>query len=351
MSLFTANFDLTAHNTLHLAATATQGFELTSTDQLGIISDWQSSRRPWLVVGEGANMLFSDDIEGLVVLNRLSGRQLIETSDAWYLDVASGENWHELVDWLVHKNICGLENLASIPGTVGAAPVQNIGAYGVEFAQLCDTVCYYDVQTRDYVTLDRKACEFEYRDSIFKQALSGRAVITSVRLVLPKQWQPRLAYGGLNTLSADQQTPVGIFKAVCKIRHEKLPDPKIIGNAGSFFKNPVVSNEVCAALKARFSQMPAYPDGCSTKLAAGWLIDQCGLKGARVGQAQVHPLQALVLTNQGGATAQDILGLARLVRERVMSEFNVMLEPEVRFVGRYGLVAPEFLLEAKHDPL
>lgn len=345
MSHFTANFDLTPHNTLRLTARAAQGFELTDLNQLSIISDWQASQRPWLVVGEGANILFCDDFDGLVVINRLGGRSLIETEDAWVVDVAAGENWHDLVAWLVDKEVGGLENLALIPGTVGAAPVQNIGAYGIEFEQFCESVSFYDVEARESKQLERSECQFGYRESIFKRALQGRVIITSTRLRLPKAWQPKLSYGLLSTLTPEQQTSQHIFSTICQIRREKLPDPDKLGNAGSFFKNPVVTQSVVDSLLSRYPQMPVYPDGKHFKLAAGWLIDRCGLKGERRGAACVHLEQALVLTNLGGAHAAQILELAQHVRQQVKDAFQVLLEPEVRFIGRHGLLIPEQTLE------
>jgi UDP-N-acetylmuramate dehydrogenase len=259
-----------------------------------------------------------------------------ETADAWLLHVAAGENWPALIQWTLQHQMPGMENLALIPGTVGAAPVQNIGAYGVEFCQFCeyvDTWHFADGHRQRYSAV---ACQFGYRDSLFKHALHDQVIITAVGLRIPKQWQPVVEYGPLKALGANA-TAEQIFMTVCELRQSKLPDPSLLGNAGSFFKNPVVSATQAAALKQQHPAIPCFTTGeGQNKLAAGWLIDQAGLKGFRLGHAGVHRDQALVLVNLGNACAAEILQLAKHVASTVKQQFSVQLEPEVRFIGKSG---------------
>jgi UDP-N-acetylmuramate dehydrogenase len=263
-----------------------------------------------------------------------------ENEQDYLLQVAAGEDWHELVESTVEKGVYGLENLALIPGVVGAAPVQNIGAYGVEFKDFCTSVDYIDLEEGTLKTLSNEGCLFAYRDSIFKGELKDRALITSVSLKLPKQWQAHCRYGLLQGLDETESSVSAqqIFDSVCRIRSEKLPDPKILGNAGSFFKNPIVSDNLSEQLLSHHPGMPHYPqDDGTVKLAAGWLIDQCGLKGKKIGGAAVHLQQALVLINEDGkATASDVIQLAWHVREQVLHKFAVLLEHEVRFIDAQG---------------
>ncbi|MGF1770651.1 UDP-N-acetylmuramate dehydrogenase [Enterovibrio makurazakiensis] len=296
----------------------------------------QKPSEPKLIVGEGSNLLFCEDFDGTVILNRLKGITVRETKTEWFLHVAGGENWHDLVTWTVENHMPGLENLALIPGLVGSAPIQNIGAYGVELKAHCD---YVDVLMLDGGHTDRLSaleCEFGYRDSVFKRQLKDKAIVTGVGFRLPKQWQPVLGYGALSQLQDKENlTAKDVYDMVCEIRREKLPDPKKIGNAGSFFKNPAVTKCLADRLLAAHPNMPCfYVNDAEVKLAAGWLIDQCGLKGYRVGGAAVHNQQALVLTNADKATSKDVVTLARQVVDTVHRQFGVNLEHEVRFMGR-----------------
>jgi UDP-N-acetylmuramate dehydrogenase len=222
-----------------------------------------------------------------------------------------------------------LENLALIPGTVGAAPIQNIGAYGVEVGEYIDCVEAFDTKSQTFVTLTKEACQFAYRDSYFKQN-PNRFIVTKVVFKIPKQWQARIHYADLAKQFSEQSpTAKDIFLAVCKIRTHKLPDPKVIGNAGSFFQNPIVADEQHESLLHKYPTLISYPDAPGKrKLAAGWLIDQCGFKGERMGNVGVYEQQALVLVNHGNGTAQDILGLAKCIQDRVKKEFGVSLEIE-----------------------
>ncbi|OXY80452.1 UDP-N-acetylmuramate dehydrogenase [Oceanimonas doudoroffii] len=290
---------------------------------------------PRLVVGEGSNLLLTTPFKGQVVVNRLSGIEITETDDAWRLKVEGGENWHRLVCYCLERGMPGLENLALIPGTAGAAPIQNIGAYGVELSRFCEQVESLDWDSGETRVWSAAECAFGYRDSVFKHRARNHLIL-SITLRLPKAWRPVLGYGPLAALG-DGVTAQQVFEQVCATRRAKLPDPAEIGNAGSFFKNPKVSQAQAEALQLAWPELPVYPaEGGLVKLAAGWLIDKAGLKGASVGGAAVHQQQALVLVNRGGASAEDVLRLAALVRERVAQQFGVMLEPEVRMIGPEG---------------
>ncbi|MFM2480495.1 UDP-N-acetylmuramate dehydrogenase [Celerinatantimonas sp. YJH-8] len=302
----------------------------------------QQPQSDWIVIGEGSNVLFVEDYQGLLVCNRLLGRQLIEKIDGWYIEAAAGENWHQLVCWLIEHGIGGLENLALIPSSLGAAPVQNIGAYGVEFSQFCQWVDVWDVEQACLRRLTATECQFGYRDSYFKR-VTDRWVITRIGLKVSKYWQPQLSYGPLARLAKSPLTPKLLFDEICKLREQKLPDPKKVGNAGSFFKNPVVSAQWVDRQQQIAPEIPVYPlvDG-RYKVAAGWLIDQCGLKGYQMEQAAVHDQQALVLTNpQRQASGRQIVSLADHIRQQVWSRYQVELEPEVLLIGAEGLLCPQ----------
>ncbi|WP_024871565.1 UDP-N-acetylmuramate dehydrogenase [Tolumonas lignilytica] len=334
----TTPFPLKPFNTFGLDVHARSGVILSSEHELDALRQnaWWSDSMPRLLIGEGSNILFTTDFDGLVIINRLKGITVQETEDSWLLHVAAGENWHQLIQWTLQHQMPGMENLALIPGTVGAAPVQNIGAYGVEFCQFCtyvDTWHFADGHRERY---SAEQCQFGYRDSVFKHALHDQVIITAVGLQIPKQWKPVVAYGPLKVLG-DNGSAEQIFDTVCTLRQSKLPEPSVLGNAGSFFKNPVVSAIQANELKNTYPMMPCFeaPDG-QRKLAAGWLIEQAGLKGFSLGAAGVHREQALVLVNLGQASAAEILALAKYVADVVRQKFAIQLEPEVRFMGASG---------------
>ena len=294
---------------------------------------------PKFVLGGGSNLVLTRDVDAVVLKVEVTGRRLVaETPEAWILEAGAGESWHDTVAWSLEQGWPGLENLALIPGTVGAAPVQNIGAYGVELKDRFHSLDAVDLVTGRSVTLDAAACRFGYRDSVFKQpaaegGLAGKSLITRVRLRCPKPWQPAVGYLDLARKCAETgiEAPDArtVFDWVCAIRRAKLPDPAVVGNAGSFFKNPVVSAEQCRDIIGRDPEVVHYPlpDG-SCKLAAGWLIDACGWKGKSVGRAGVHERQALVLVNRGGASGAEVVTLARAIQESVYGRFGIRLEPE-----------------------
>jgi len=294
------------------------------------------------VLGGGSNIVLTGDVKPLVLKMEILGKRLVaETDKAWIVEAGAGENWHELVTWTLQQGWPGLENLALIPGSVGASPVQNIGAYGVELQDRFESLDALDLLTGQVFTLNAAQCAFGYRDSVFKHTssgpngigLSGRALILRVRFHLPKNWKPVLGYLDLEKKMAEtgisNPTALQICDWVCSIRRNKLPDPKVLGNAGSFFKNPTVTPEQCADIIARDPKVVHYPmpDG-SIKLAAGWLIDACGWKGKSVGNAAVYEKQALVLVNRGGATGGEVVTLAKAIQTSVYERFGIRLEPE-----------------------
>lgn len=303
-------------------------------DLLAIWQDETYLEVPKLVVGQGSNLLFCEDYQGAIILNRIKGINVVDSAEYVDLHVGGGEDWHAFVSWAVENGFNGLENLALIPGCVGSSPIQNIGAYGVELKDVCQYVDVLNVQTGKVKRLMADECHFSYRDSIFKQELKDNHIITAVGFRLTKAWSPKIAYGPLAKFSLDTVTAKEIFDEVCAIRREKLPDPQVMGNAGSFFKNPIISLDARDFLLAEYPNMPSYPvDEAHCKLAAGWLIDQCDLKGYQIGGAKIHQQQALVLTNVGNATAHDVLQLAKYVVDTVMAKFGVSLEHEVRFMA------------------
>jgi UDP-N-acetylmuramate dehydrogenase len=270
----------------------------------------------------------------LVLKVEVRGMRLVEErTGAWIIEAGAGENWHDFVAWTIAQGWPGLENLALIPGTVGAAPVQNIGAYGVELKDRFESLDAVDLVTGRSVTLRESICAFGYRDSVFKHSLANRSVITRVRFRLPRPWQPVVGYLDLERKIAETGIAAPgaqqIFDWICAIRRAKLPDPALVGNAGSFFKNPVVTPEQCRDIIGRDPEIVHYPmpDG-SVKLAAGWMIDACGWKGKSVGQAGVYEKQALVLVNRGGAIGSEVMTLARAIQESVYGRFGIRLEPE-----------------------
>jgi len=299
-----------------------------------VIDHPELGRAPKFILGGGSNIVFTRDPQAVVLKVEVRGRRLIEERrDAWIVEAGAGENWHDTVAWTIEQGWPGLENLALIPGSVGAAPVQNIGAYGVELRERFESLDVVDLVTGRSATLSLDACHFGYRDSVFKHSLAGKSVITRVRFRLPRPWKPVLGYLELERKVAEtgitQPDAQTILEWVCAIRRAKLPDPAQIGNVGSFFKNPVVSAEQCRDIIGRDPEVVHYPlpDG-SVKLAAGWLIDACGWKGKSIGRAGVYEKQALVLVNRGGASGAEVLTLARAIQESVYGRFGIRLEPE-----------------------
>ncbi|MEX0617667.1 MAG: UDP-N-acetylmuramate dehydrogenase [Pseudohongiellaceae bacterium] len=304
---------------------------------------WHRPRKsPLLVLGGGSNVLLQHDFPGLVLHVRTRGIEVLsETADTVTIRIAAGENWHGLVMYTLERGWFGLENLALIPGTVGAAPIQNIGAYGVELDEFIVGVDATEIASGNAVVFDRDQCEFSYRDSLFKNAEKGRFLVTAVTLRLSRHARVNTDYHALQqelkASQADPQsaTPQQVAEAVCRVRRRKLPDPAKLGNAGSFFKNPVVAREVYQRLQSEYPQMPSFAipgDDRRVKLPAGWMLERAGWKGVRMGTAGVHEEQALVIVNHGGATAEDVLELAAAMQADVQSRFGITLEREVQVV-------------------
>ncbi len=326
---------LRPYNTFGLPAVAHTLVRIGSdADVRRVVDHPELGRAPKFVLGGGSNIVLTRDMPQVVLKVEVRGLRLAATrGDAWVVEAGAGESWHDLVAWSLAQGLPGLENLALIPGTVGAAPVQNIGAYGIELKDRFESLDAVDLVTGRSVTLGPEICAFGYRDSVFKHALAGRSVITRVRLRLPRPWQPVLGYLDLERKMKESATaapsPQQVFDWVCAIRRAKLPDPAVVGNAGSFFKNPVVTPEQCRDIIGRDPAIVHYPmpDG-SVKLAAGWLIDACGWKGKSIGRAGVYERQALVLVNRGGAIGSEVMTLARAIQESVYGRFGIRLEPE-----------------------
>jgi UDP-N-acetylmuramate dehydrogenase len=326
------NLGLKDRNTFGLDAVADFAYEITTANQIpGVMSNIAEKNLAWRVLGGGSNVILPAVLPGATLLINIAGQEIVSSDQTHALvEVGAGVNWHEFVAWTLENNLPGLENLALIPGTVGAAPIQNIGAYGVEIADYIESIEAFDTKAHAFVTLLREACQFAYRDSYFKQH-PQRFIVTKVVFRIPKNWEARIHYADLAKQFIDnpKPSPEEIFLAVCKIRTHKLPDPKVIGNAGSFFQNPIIPNEQYETLLQKHASLVSYPDAPGKrKLAAGWLIDQCGFKGQRMGEVGVYKNQALVLVNHGKGTAQDILGLAKCIQDKVRKEFGVSLEIE-----------------------
>jgi UDP-N-acetylmuramate dehydrogenase len=326
-------------NTLGVEARAAFFASVRDVDQLrDALADPRVADLPRLILGGGSNILFARDFDGLVVKIDIPGYARIGDDGAHSLvRVGAGESWHDTVARLLDDGLPGLENLALIPGSVGAAPIQNIGAYGLELSERLQAVEVFDPASGALDSLDVAACRFGYRDSIFKREPPGARIVVGVTLALPSQWTAVAGYADVeNELKArgvTRPTARDVFDAVVAIRQRKLPDPRQVGNAGSFFKNPVVPRAQREELIDRFPSLVSYDIGGGRfKLAAGWLIEACGLKGAVRGRAGVYPRQALVLVNLGGATGTEILALAREVQEAVRARFGIELEPEPNVV-------------------
>ncbi|MDO4433175.1 MAG: UDP-N-acetylmuramate dehydrogenase [Alysiella sp.] len=330
------NVSLQAHTTFGLPAKAAFYGELTDETQLFDIiklPEFQQHKVLWL--GGGSNVVLLRDYPHLVIrLNNKGIREISRANGKVLLEVQAGEVWHEWVLYTLAIGAYGLENLSLIPGTVGASPVQNIGAYGVEVKERIESVRCFDLETQEFVVFSNADCQFAYRDSLFKQTGKGRYVITAVRFLLDEVFTPNLRYGDLEAVITQmcgnrKPTAQDVSAAVCQIRREKLPDPAVQGNVGSFYKNPIVSAQTAAALLAQYPNAPHYPqDNGNIKLAAAWLIEQCCLKGYRIGNAAVHDKQALVLINCGGATADDVLALSSHICHAVQQRFGIHLSPE-----------------------
>lgn len=327
--------DLSSLNTLQLRSQAEHFVELHNHDHLrSLIQDIGLKKLPWNILGGGSNLVLPSLVHGLVVKVAHQGKELLhEDENYWFVKAGAGEVWNDFVQWTLHNGYWGLENLSLIPGTVGAAPIQNIGAYGVEVKDTLWEVNCFDLQTGQLKIFSNKECHFSYRDSFFKQEGAGRYIVWEVIFRLPKKNTLHLEYGDirkeLEQMNVAEADPRSIAKAVIHIRQKKLPDPKIIGNAGSFFKNPIVSSDLRDALLLKYPNLVSFQyNSANYKLAAGWLIDQAGWKGKKLGPVGMYEKQALVLVNHGGASSDDVWKLAQQVSADVKNLFGVEIEPE-----------------------
>jgi UDP-N-acetylmuramate dehydrogenase len=345
------NISLRKYNTFGIEAKAISLVRLKSEDDLArVLSDPQTAHSPKFILGGGSNIVITADVKPLVLKVEMLGKRLVSEDDrAWIVEASAGENWHEFVRWTLEQGWPGLENLAMIPGCVGASPVQNIGAYGVELQDRFESLDAVHLETGERMTLEAVHCAFGYRDSVFKHGpnqptkgsqlmgLAGKALITKVRFRLPKRWRAETGYTDiqkkLTELGLQNPSAMQIFDAVCAIRAAKLPSPSVMGNAGSFFKNPTVSADQCEDIIAREPRLVHYQlSNGEFKLAAAWLIDACGWRGKSVGRAGVYERQALVLVNKGGpsdpCTGGEVVTLAQAIQTSVYERFGIRLEIE-----------------------
>ncbi|OIN57694.1 UDP-N-acetylmuramate dehydrogenase [Arsenicibacter rosenii] len=336
-----SNFSLKNYNTFGIDATARFGVEVHNlADLQTLLRSEEYQEMPKLILGGGSNVLFTKDVDGLVILMRIDGIDVVRESDTHYwVQAGAGVNWHQFVMYCVENKYAGLENLSLIPGTVGAAPMQNIGAYGVEIEQVFDSLTALHVESGELRQFNHEECRFGYRESVFKHDLKGQYIIASVTFRLAKQPTFHISYGAIQDTLAEMGVSAGditirdVSDAVIRIRRSKLPDPADIGNAGSFFKNPEIPTVQYQQLKLAYPAIPGYVvSETTTKVPAGWLIEQAGWKGYRDGDAGVHTKQALVLVNYGGANGHDLLSLATRIQTSVFDKFGITINPEVNVI-------------------
>ncbi|RYY04073.1 MAG: UDP-N-acetylmuramate dehydrogenase [Gammaproteobacteria bacterium] len=336
MSLYLPHFNLQNYNTL--ASPVHAEFFVSVKDQEELIAALKFAKEknfPLLILGGGSNIVLHDDFPGIAIYIQFLGKELVrEDDECFYVKAAAGENWSDFVDYCLDQHYWGLENLSLIPGNVGAAPIQNIGAYGVELKDVFSELTAFDISSGLTITFTNEACQFAYRDSVFKNALKDQFIITSVTFKLTKNPVLKTYYPALQhvlvSYSSEEITPELVSQVVSDIRRRKLPDPKQLPNVGSFFKNPIISQEKLRHLQDEFPNIVFYPvDSDNVKLAAGWLIDRAGLKGFKH-VAVVHEQQALVITNPERAKAECVLDVAEIVKAKILQQFGVELEQEPR---------------------
>jgi UDP-N-acetylmuramate dehydrogenase len=337
MAILHEDYSLKTYNTFGIEAKADYFFEFDTIDEIkSFLDDNSLENIKYLILGGGSNLLFTDDYDGLVLHPNIKGIEIVsENEDSVLVKAGAKENWDEFVAWAVTNGYGGIENLSNIPGVVGAVPVQNIGAYGVEASQIVEKLDAISIESKRQVEFQKFHCEFDYRDSVFKKDYKNLFIITHVYFRLSKRPEFNIEYGAINKEleNYDEVNLKNIREVIIKIRESKLPDPEVIGNAGSFFKNPIVNTRFAEQLLSKHPDCPNYEvDNTNTKLAAGWLIEQCGWKGKQVGQAGVHKDQALVLVNLGDAKGYEVLQLANDIRKSVLLKYGVKLEMEVNAI-------------------
>ena len=332
------NVSLKPYNTFGMDVTAQYFAAFATVNELEELLSNNAHQLPTLILGGGSNILFTKNFDGLVLKNNSKGITLVnENADFYYVKAAAGEIWHNLVNFCIENDYAGIENLSLIPGNVGASPMQNIGAYGVEIKDIFESLQAYHIKDKAIINFSLANCQFGYRESIFKHQYKGQFVILNVTYKLRKQPIFNTKYGAINAelvkMAVTDLSIKNISQAIINIRTSKLPNPKLIGNAGSFFKNPQISKFRLHVLKEQYEAIPAYPvDEMHYKIAAGWLIEQCGWKGFRKGDAGCNPLQALVLVNYGNATGQEIFDLSIQIIQSVEQKFGIVLEREVNII-------------------
>ncbi|MEQ9425042.1 MAG: UDP-N-acetylmuramate dehydrogenase [Cyclobacteriaceae bacterium] len=335
--IFKESISLKNLNTFGIDVKAKLYASFSSIGELISVLKSRSSQDAFCILGGGSNILFTRDFDGLVLRNEIKEIEVLDEDDQnVFVKIGAGENWHDFVLHAISNGWGGVENLSLIPGTVGAAPMQNIGAYGVEIESVFESLEAVEIETGEQLTFDKTACKFGYRQSVFKTEFKGKYIICSVALRLTKRHTLNTEYGAIReTLASsniDSPTIKDVSDAVIAIRSSKLPNPQEIGNAGSFFKNPYITNEHFDLLKKEWPKIPGYPEGGSTKVPAAWLIDQCGWKGKREGNVGVHEKQALVLVNYGNGTGTEIVDLSKKIQKSVKAKFGIDLVPEVNIL-------------------
>ena len=336
---FQKNISLKEFNTFGMDVNCSLLYNITSENEIiNILDSEEYQNNKHLILSGGSNLLFTTDFDGLILKNNIKGIEVVfEDNNHTYLKVGAGENWHDFVLWTIKQGLSGLENMSLIPGNVGTAPIQNIGAYGVEVKDVITKVRGINLEEKKLFTLSNVDCDFRYRDSIFKNKLKDKIIITEVIFKLSRKAQHNTEYGAileeLQNLGLEIST-TNISKAVISIRERKLPNPKELGNSGSFFKNPIINNTQFSELQKKFSGIVGYKNSeTETKIAAGWLIEQCGWKGYRKGDAGVHKNQALVLVNYGNAKGEEIISLAKEIQQSIKDKFGIDIHPEVNIIG------------------
>jgi len=337
-NLVSSNFCLKNYNTFNVSVKAKLFFEFNDEKSvIELIKNKKFQNEKKLVLGGGSNLLFSKDFDGLILKNNILGiKKISETKESIDIEVGAGENWHDFVIWSVENNLSGIENLALIPGLVGASPIQNIGAYGVEVKDSIIGVRFVEVSTGNIITYTNKQCKFEYRNSIFKKDLKNKTIITKIIFRLSKTDLNITKYGAIKSeleLLKKEPSNKNICDAVINIRSRKLPDPKKLGNSGSFFKNPIISNEKYLLLKNKFPEVIAFKESeKEMKIAAGWLIEKAGWKGFKKNNVGVYKNQALVIVNYGGAKGKDIIEFSKKIQNSILEKFQIKISPEVNII-------------------
>ena len=332
------NYSLKAHNTFGIEAKCSRFLEFEDDyEAVEVAKILRESHTPYIIIGGGSNLLLTKDFDGIVVRSGIKGHYFEEDYCCERMTCGSGEVWDDIVATSIEAGYYGMENLSLIPGDVGASAVQNIGAYGVEAKDLIDSVEAVEIATGQAVTISGKDCGYGYRQSKFKQEWRNRYLITCVTYQLSTSFQPHLDYGNirqeLERKGITEPTAQQVRDIIIDIRNAKLPDPKVMGNAGSFFMNPIVTKDKYETLAAQYPTMPHYEvDGSHEKIPAGWMIEQCGWKGKSLGRAGVHDKQALVLVNRGGATGAEIVALCDAIRKDVKNKFGIDIHPEVNII-------------------